>query len=465
MPTPPRRRPPTIDLKATEVMNAAAADAGSSSPSGKPSGTDTPPADPAESPPIGSPPDEHGSERASAEAPQPRAPRTGVRPAVVIAAGIAGASVAVVAGALVWGLGLLPPSIRLANNEALAPVMARIAGLQHQLEQLEARPAPASLTKLQETQAQLAKLEAEVAHQHDVVEAGFAKLEAAAAAPSLAPQLADVQAQVAKLEAKTAAPAVAVDQALADRISALDRRLDQTALTARDAASRAGAAEQAARANSGAEAAARLQGSLDGLATRVDALQSSSAGMEQRLAKVTTVAAADRAFGLGLAALELRIAVERGTPFADELAAVKPLLSDPSLVAPLEGFVSTGVPSAASLSQDLTKLEPSILRANERADHGSSVLSRLEARAGRLIRIRPVDAPPGDDPETVLARAGIEAGRGDIAGAVADLERLPENLRAPAAGWIKAANARVAALDAARRLSASALAALTKPAP
>jgi hypothetical protein len=476
VPTPPRRRPPTIDLKATEVVSASAAEAGADPLPGPLSGTDPPPADPAANAHIGTEADEGADMAASVEAGSERRARPGVRPAVVIGAGIAGASIAAVAGALIWGLGLLPPSIRLANDEAIAPVVARVAALEHQLAELEARPAAASSSEFQESQARLTKLEDEIGRQHDATEARLATLEAAPAAPNPAPQLADLQSRIAKLEAKAAAPPAAADQAQLDRLSALDRRVDQAASTARDAANRAAAAEQAVRANGGAEEGlAKLQSgldrlaarvnSLDGLAARVGALESSSKGIEQRLAKMATAAASDRALGLGLATIDLRMAVERGTPFVDELAAVKQLEPDPALVAPLEALAPTGIPSVAALSRDLAKLEPTILQATQDTDHEGSVLARLEARASRLVRIRPVDAAPGTDPETVLVRAEAAAGRGDISGAVAELDHLPENLRASAAGWINAARARVAALDAARRLSASALAALTKPTP
>ena len=85
-------------------------------------------------------------------------------------------------------------------------------------------------------------------------------------------------------------------------------------------------------------------------------------------------------------------------------------------------------------------------------------LERLEANAGKLVRIRPVDAPAGDDASAVLARIEIEAAHADIAGALVDLGKLDAAVRAPAQDWIAKAQARQAALAAARQLAAEATA-------
>ncbi|HZD90737.1 MAG TPA: hypothetical protein VE224_11590, partial [Pseudolabrys sp.] len=93
---------------------------------------------------------------------------------------------------------------------------------------------------------------------------------------------------------------------------------------------------------------------------------------------------------------------------------------------------------------------------------GGSFLDRLQANAGRLISITPLKAPSGNEPADVLARVDIEAAHADINGALADLARLPDNVRAPAKDWIAKVKARQAALAAAHRFSANAARALGK---
>jgi hypothetical protein len=90
----------------------------------------------------------------------------------------------------------------------------------------------------------------------------------------------------------------------------------------------------------------------------------------------------------------------------------------------------------------------------------SGFLERLEANAGKLVRIRPVDAPKGDDASSVLARIEIDAAKADIPAALADLGKLNDATRAPAQAWIAKAQARQAALADARRYAADAARAL-----
>ena len=79
------------------------------------------------------------------------------------------------------------------------------------------------------------------------------------------------------------------------------------------------------------------------------------------------------------------------------------------------------------------------------------------------MRIRPAEEPPGNDPSAVMARIEIKAARGDATGANADLMKLPEKARAPAADWQKKLAARDAALAASRQLAADTARALARP--
>jgi hypothetical protein len=77
------------------------------------------------------------------------------------------------------------------------------------------------------------------------------------------------------------------------------------------------------------------------------------------------------------------------------------------------------------------------------------------------VRVRPVDeAASADAPGG--ARIDALAAQGDLAGALAELVKLPPAERAPAETWIKQVQARAAAIDASRRLAADSLAGLGK---
>jgi hypothetical protein len=237
----------------------------------------------------------------------------------------------------------------------------------------------------------------------------------------------------------------------------LRQRIDELAATARDAKARADAASEAAAKASAPDAALRSE--AEALAGRVTALEHAERTTDQR------AAAQDRAVRLAVVADALRAAVERTAPFATELAAAKALGADAATLAPLDAVAAVGVASAETLARDLDKLTPAMLAAASPPSHDGSILDRLQANAERLVRIHPVGETPGDDPAAGLARAAAKAHRGDVAGALAEVERLPPAAKAPAADWIKAAQARVAAIDAARKLLATSLAALGKPSP
>jgi hypothetical protein len=93
----------------------------------------------------------------------------------------------------------------------------------------------------------------------------------------------------------------------------------------------------------------------------------------------------------------------------------------------------------------------------------AGIFDRLTQGAEKLVRIRPINETPGDDPATLISRAEVKAANGDLAGALADLSRLPDAVRAPAGDWMKKAEAQAAALAAARRLADNAVGGLAKP--
>ena len=278
----------------------------------------------------------------------------------------------------------------------------------------------------------------------------------------------DFAARLAKAE-QTAASPRAADPALAarldaaetstkvlmDSVASLNRRSDDAATLLREIRERVDAAAKASTV--GAD-----HTQVEQLGNRIAALERAGKTMENELRSEN--ATSDRAVRLAVSTSALKSAVERGTAFATELAAVRPLV-DAKALEPLAPFVNSGVPNAAALAQELASLVPALVHANTPPPtQDGSLLDRLQAGASRLVKVRPVDEAPGDDPAAVVARIEGKAKRADIPGALADLARLPADVRAPAEAWIKKAQARAAALDAAQKLAADAFSALSKPA-
>jgi hypothetical protein len=396
----PRRRPPTIDLTATEV--AADKPAAGNDPAAEGAQTDGASGQPSTKPAAGGPGD----------------PRLFIITAFASIA--AGALIVAIIGVGLWFAGYVParepaaaPSAQPPNNAAIAEISAR-----------------------------LSKIEGAVAAQQKPVPP-----------PQPDPALAS---RLAAAEAAT--------KSLSDSLAALTHRVDDAAAAAQNALTQANSASTAADAAKRAAQTEVARSDLDALAARIAPLESTVKTLADDI-KHETATADDRAARLTVAAEALRATVERGAPYPAELAAVKSLGADQSATAPLEPFAAAGVPSAAALAQELESLTPALQQAAEPASSNNSFLGRLENNARRLVQITPVDAPPGDDPASVVTRISVDAGHADIAAALADIAKLPDAAKPLAAAWVEKAQARNAAIAASRKLAADALAALSKPSP
>lgn len=300
--------------------------------------------------------------------------------------------------------------------------------------------------------------------------------------------------------ARPVATDTSVTDALASRLSTLEADfrtaaalpqtggLDAAALTQRiEALERAqgGLREALTAATSGT---AQLTASLDTLTSEVAALKAQPhevlaatpdlSALEARLAAIDTVArraaataaasatrpaSDDMALRRAVTAAQLDAAVRRGTPYAALLAAAKSLESGASTLAPLDAFADSGLPSARALGDDLLAILPGLAPPPERPGAAAGLLNRLQASATRLIRIRRDGPIEGDSRPAILARTNAAAKSGDLAAARRELMTLPAAERTPAAAWLARADARDAALAAARSFAATTAAALAKP--
>jgi hypothetical protein len=290
------------------------------------------------------------------------------------------------------------------------------------------------------------------------VTARLDKIERAIEAPRSDPALGS---RIAELAAQS--------KALGDNVAALTRRVDEIAAASQSAGKQAdnalNAAEAAKSASATAGKDAAQRSDVDGLATRIMALESAVKGLAAATAPLTSAGANDRAARLTVAAEALRAAVERGAPLQAELSAVQALGVDRNATAALEPFAANGVPSTTALARDLERLVPALQDASEPRSGEASFLDRLKSNAQKLVRITPLNAPPGNDPQALVERIRLDAARADITAAMADLNMLPEAAKSLAADWSKKAAAREAAVAASRKIAADALAALTPSSP
>jgi len=295
------------------------------------------------------------------------------------------------------------------------------------------RPAPAGVTSD-------AASNARIASQLNMIEGELHAQRPAAAA---------LAARLAKVEAQT--------KTLSDSLAALNQRLDGIATDAQGAREHADAAAATAK---GATQNAVQPGDLDTLASRIASLERSTKSLVETAAR-PPAPTNDRAARAAVATAALRAAVDRGAPFTAELAAVNSFGADRGAVAALEPFAATGVPSAGDLARELSQLVNSVRQASgAKKPSDPSFLGRLENNARNLVRITPVDAPPGNEPAAVIGRLDAAARHADIAAALADVALLPPAARTIVEPWVAKVNARNAAIAASRSIAAGSLAAL-----
>jgi hypothetical protein len=395
-----KRATPTIDLTAAEVPHDTVS-------------SDAPPRQP---------------DGAASEKPQ-SPPRASMARLGIAAAAGAGVVVLLLLG--LWLKGYLP--IGGAGDRELKE---KVAALEKQVSELQSRPQPSA-----------AAVDSGLAQRIDKIEATL---------KSLPPGDAGV---VGKLAAADSAM-----KSLGLALTALNHRTDE-------AAGNADAARKAA--DAATKAVADLQASVKAAAadTQPGVPRADIEALEKRMAAVENQAKAagealarnssnDNAARLALSAEVLRSAVAAGAPYADELAAVRALGGADQTLAPLDGFAANGAPTARALAKDLAALIPQMVKIAGAPPPSADFLAKLEANAARLVRVRPVNAPQGDEPAAVLARLEVDAANNDIAGALDDLARLPDNVRAPAATWIARAKQRQASIEAATQYAAKAARAL-----
>jgi hypothetical protein len=415
-----RRRAPTIELKAVEVVV-------------EPPISSTADSTPPTSELHNTVPPEYSTEppayetSAAAPPPEPPQPRQSPQESAwrsfagrpVVEAGLSGGLVAIVIFSLLWLGGMF-------SGTQESPFDQRLGLMEARLREMANRPTPANpdTRATEELAARIGRLEsaARPASGNDFT-------------TNLEQAIKPLQTAVGDLARRTEDNATAVREAL---------RHADAALVAADAARVA------------------VEGtSVEALTNRVAALESASKSLTDDVAK-SLAAPGDKPLRAAVTAQALQAAVERGNPFTAELAAARTVAPDARALAPLEPFAASGLPSAETLARQLSQVTPAILKATAAPVPAGGFLDRLQANAERLVRIRPIDELPGDDPAAVVSRAQAKASRSDLMGAAAELNALPANLRAPADDWITKVEARTAAVNASRRLVADALASLGK---
>jgi hypothetical protein len=269
-------------------------------------------------------------------------------------------------------------------------------------------------------------------------------------------------ARIASVESSTSKPA-ASDPAAAARVEALEKSI--VALRGELAAARPQSDKVATAVNDlkSTPGASSPSADLSAIEERIAQVERLSRAQSAEIAKDSARPADDASLRRVVVASMLDVAVRQGESFAPALAAAKSLTDNAETLKPLDGFAASGVPSAATLSRELLTLVPKLSPpAPENATTGSGIVERLQAGASKLVRIERTDAV-GSDRGAIVARVTAAALRNDSNEARRELKTLEPADRAAAQAWLDKADARDAALTAARQFADNAMAALARP--
>jgi hypothetical protein len=392
----PRRRPPTIDLTATEIESE----------------------HPAPEPQAEAPDGVGATDRADSTA-ESAADRNGGRRRGSHALGATAGAIGMAAIlCALWFAGFIPPHDSATPPPAVDPKNSAAKD----------DSAAKNSEAIRQLAAQLDRIQAE--------------LQARPSAQALAPRFAAVEAQT---------------KTLGDSLAAINRRLDEIAVAAQSALERADAASASVK-STAQNAVARSD--LDALSGRIAALERSIASVAEKAARPAGSAddraarAAVAAEALR-AAVERGVPYQAELARAKSLGADQNAVA---ALAPLAAAgVPTAAELARQLSQLLASLQQA---SGPPSPSSGTFLGRLEDHAKNLVRITPVNAPAGEDSSSLMARLDADAAHADIAAALADIARLPPSAKTLAQGWVQKANARAAAIAASQRIAADTLAGL-----
>lgn len=394
----------------------------------------------------------------------------------------AGVGAAFVAGGLlVWFLG--PMRGNGGDRQPIEAMQSRLTGLAGQVEE-QSRRVKADADALQ---ARIARIDAA---ERAIREQSERLASVAASASALAARVEQIDEAVKRLAA--GAPADPAEtralreevRRLAAALDALPKGAGDTAALARlaedvrQAAQRLAALEQRLEALARAPAPApeqraaaeRAAAEIDALKKQIAELGAQSAEAARRLAaaeaELRRVTAAGGNEAAVVAAVgQLRQDLARGAPYRASWNAVAALTRERTEFKPpletLAPLADKGIATPAQLRERFDRLSVAILRAAHAAPDGDW-LDRTWARLKSLVVVRRTGEPDGAEPEHLVSQAETALRRGDLARATALVNRLPERTRMPAAAWLAEAQARLDAEAALVALDRAALALVTR---
>lgn len=176
-----------------------------------------------------------------------------------------------------------------------------------------------------------------------------------------------------------------------------------------------------------------------------------------KLEKSVGTASAQERAARAIAIASLRNAVDSGENYEAELAAVEAVLpGDTAELIPLKAAAATGIPSSAALIAGFGKVARE-MSAVVIADEQGGVVDRLFSSAKSLVSIRTPNESQGTSTSDVLGTMEARVSSGDLVGAMKAFDALPEPMKTVGASWAGQVQARLAADELVKKITAQVL--------
>ena len=183
---------------------------------------------------------------------------------------------------------------------------------------------------------------------------------------------------------------------------------------------------------------------LSTLAGRIDKIEAAlAAPKSETRVPAEKPAPADNAAPIAIIAGAIADRLASGAPIGTEVTALQRLGVDPAELAKLQA-AADGAPTGSALAASFQAIAPKVLAAASPGESGG-VLDRLLAHMRGLVRVHELGESSGDDPDAIVSQIEADCRRGDIAGALAAFDKLPEAARQAAGEWPAKARARLGA--------------------
>jgi hypothetical protein len=333
--------------------------------------------------------------------------RNGLTP---VAAGLAGAILALIGAGGLQYAGVLGSPGATSSDPALDGVQSEIAALQQEIATLK----QGSTAPDAELAGQVDSLSASL----DQVKADVATLQQAAASGSdenaglqaLDGRVKEIETAIAGLGQTGAEAPAAEIAALGDRIAGLEALVKEAG-----------------------DKTASDEGRLAALEQNVTALS----GKVEAQASQPKVA-------MAIATSALKAAVDRGAPFLSELETFAAIAPDAPEIPELRVHAEKGIASRDDILAETNEAARAMIAAGRTVDTNAGFFERLLHSAESLVTVRPVGAVEGEGVPETVARMEVALNAGDYAAAIAEYEKLPQNVQAAAGVFVEKVRNRLA---------------------